>query len=268
MLKSIIDVVDGQNGGAEPGGTNIQEFIMHNVSDHVIYPIHIFNVDLSITKDVLMIWIVAAFLILFLPLIVRSKSLVPKGPVNFIEWIVFFIQDTIIKPNLGEDGYRYAPYLLTAFFFILSSNLLGLVPGGAVATGNISVTASLALLTFFIVQFSNVRKNGIKGYAKSFMPSGVPKIMMPLIFITEVLGMVAKHLALAIRLFANMFGGHLVIFTMIGLIFLFHNIFISPLPIVGDIFVSLLEVLIALIQAYIFTILSAVFIGLGLSSDH
>jgi len=269
LFQHFFQVVSDANGeAAKHSAEDISSYIMHHVQDHVIYPIHIFNVDISITKHVLMIWIVAAFLLISLPLILRSKSLVPKGPANFVEWIVLFIRDSIIVPNLGKEGYKYAPYLLTAFFFILACNLLGLIPGGATATGNISVTISLALLTFIIVQFSNIKKNGFKGYLKSFMPSGVPKLMLPLIFLVEVLGMLAKHLALAIRLFANMFGGHLVIFTLMGLIFLFKNLLISPFPLIGILFVSVLEILISLIQAYIFTILSAVFIGLGISSNH
>ncbi|OQX83161.1 hypothetical protein B6D60_10935 [candidate division KSB1 bacterium 4484_87] len=196
LFQHFFQFVSDEHGeAAEHGAEDIGGYIMHHVQDHVVYPIHIFNMDLSITKHVIMIWIVAAFLLISLPLIIRSKSLVPKGPANFVEWIVIFIQDSIIVPNLGEQGYKYAPYLLTAFFFILACNLLGMIPGGATATGNISVTISLALLTFIVVQFSNIKKNGLKGYLKSFMPSGVPKVMQPLIFMVEVLGMLAKHLA-------------------------------------------------------------------------
>ena len=139
---------------------------------------------------------------------------------------------------------------------------------GSTATGNISVTASLALITFFFVQFANIKKNGFKGYVLSFLPPGLPVLLRPLMFFVEILGMITKHLALAIRLFANMFAGHLVIFTILGLIFFFKNLFISPFSILGIIFVSLLEVLIALIQAYIFTVLSTVFIGISVSSHH
>lgn len=268
FLTSFFDKVQEHGEHAKQGGEKINEFIMHHVQDHVIYQIKIFGVDLSITKHVLMIWIAAAVLLIVLPLIIRSRALAPKGPVNFIEWIVVFLKDAVIDPYLGEDGFKYAPYLLTAFFFILTCNLLGLVPMGAAATGNISVTAAMALLTLILVQFSSIRKNGFGGYIKSFVPPGLPVLVVPIIFIVEVLGMITKHFALAMRLFANMVAGHLVIFTILGLIFLFKNILISPFPILGIIFVSLLEILISLIQAYIFTILSAVFIGTALHPHH
>jgi F-type H+-transporting ATPase subunit a len=268
LLTSFLDKVQEHGEHAEQGGENISEFIMHHVQDHVIYPIHLFGVDLSITKHVVMIWIAAAILAILLPLIIRSRALAPKGPVNFIEWIIVFLKDAVIDPYLGEDGYKYAPYLLTAFFFIITLNLLGLVPMAATATGNISVTAAMALLTLFLVQFSSIRKFGFRGYIKSFVPPGLPGFVVPIIFIVEIMGMITKHFALAMRLFANMFAGHLVIFTLLGLIFLFKNILISPFPIFGILFVSLLEILIALIQAYIFTILSAVFIGAALHPQH
>ncbi|MBC8184917.1 F0F1 ATP synthase subunit A [candidate division KSB1 bacterium] len=267
-LMSFLLSVDEHGRGTEHGSGGIKEYVMHHVKDQVIYPLHIGNFDISITKHVLMLWIAAAILIIFIPLAFRSKTLIPKGPANLIEAIVVYLKETIIDPYLGSEAFKYAPYLLTAFFFIITCNLLGLIPMGATATGNISVTISLALSTLFLVQFSNILKNGFKGYIKSFVPSGIPSVMVPLIFAVEFLGMLTKHVALAIRLFANMFAGHLVIFTIMGLIFLFKNIFIAPFPILGIVFVSLLELLIALIQAYIFTILSAVFIGMGLSSHH
>ena len=267
-LSQVFLLMPEGEHGEQHGSGGMNEFIMHHVKDHVIIPLHIGNFDISITKHVVMLWVASAILILVTALLFRNRTLVPKGAANMIEGIVVYLKTTIIDPNLGEESYRYAPYLLTAFFFILTCNLLGLVPFGATATGNISVTATLALLTFFFVQFANIRKNGLVGYFKSFVPPGLPKLMVPLIFMVEVLGMMTKHLALAIRLFANMFAGHLVIFTIMGLIFLFKNILISPFPILGILFVSLLEVLIAMIQAYIFTILSAVFIGMSVSSHH
>ncbi len=268
FLTAFLDKVQEHGAHADSTGEGINDFIMHHVQDHVIYKINLWGIDLSITKHVLMIWIAAAILAIVLPLIIRSRALAPKGPVNLIEWITVFLKDAIIDPYLGEDGYKYAPYLLTAFFFILTLNLLGLVPMGATATGNISVTAAMALLTLFLVQISGIRKNGFGGYIKSFVPPGLPWFVAPVIFIVEIMGMFTKHFALAMRLFANMFAGHLVIFTLLGLIFLFKNILISPFPIFGILFVSLLEILIALIQAYIFTILSAVFIGAAIHPQH
>jgi len=268
IIAPVLETVNQHGEPTQQGGNSINEFIMHHVSDHVLYELHLFGIDLSITKHVLMIWVGAAILMILLPLIVRSRALAPKGPVNFIEWIVVFLKENIIDPYLGEDASKYGPYLLTAFFFILILNLLGLVPMGATATSNIAVTASMALLTLILVQVSSIRKNGFRGYIKSFVPPGLPFFVVPIIFAVEILGMLTKHFALAIRLFANMIAGHLVIFTILSLIFMFKNYLISPFPILGIIFVSLLEILIALIQAYIFTILSAVFIGMALNPHH
>lgn len=267
-LASFLKEAEEHGAHADSTGGGISEFIMHHVQDHVIYKINLWGIDLSITKHVLMIWIAAAILAILLPLIIRSRALAPRGPVNFIEWIIVFLKDAVIDPYLGEDGYKYAPYLLTAFFFVVTLNLLGLVPMAATATGNISVTAGMALLTLFLVQISSIRKYGFGGYIKSFVPPGLPGFVVPVIFIVEIMGMITKHFALAMRLFANMLAGHLVIFTLLGLIFLFKNLLISPFPILGILFVSLLEILIALIQAYIFTILSAVFIGAAVHPQH
>jgi F-type H+-transporting ATPase subunit a len=268
FLTFFLDKVQEHEEHGKQGGESFNDFVMHHVQDHVILNIHILGIDLSITKHVLMIWMAAAMLLILLPLIIRSRALAPKGPANFIEWIVVFLKEAVIDPYLGDDGFKYAPYLLTAFFFILTLNLLGLVPMGATATGNISVTVAMALLTLILVQFSSIRKYGLIGYIKGFVPPDLPVFVIPMIFIVEVLGMITKHFALAMRLFANMVAGHLVIFTILGLIFLFKNILISPFPILGIIFVSLLEILIALIQAYIFTILSAVFIGAAIHPQH
>lgn len=267
-INHLIEQVEEHGDQVEQGSGSIKEFIMHHVQDQVIYHLKIFGFDISITKHVIMIWIAAAILLTFLPLIIRSRSLAPRGPVNFIEWIVVFLKDTVFEPFLGEDALQFAPYLLTAFFFIITCNLLGLIPMGSTATGNISVTAGMALLTLILVQASSIRKNGLKGYIKSFVPPGLPGFVIPIIFVVEILGMLTKHFALAIRLFANMIAGHLVIFTILSLIFMFKNFLISPFPILGIIFVSLLEILIALIQAYIFTILSAVFIGMAVHPQH
>ncbi|MCI0512205.1 F0F1 ATP synthase subunit A [candidate division KSB1 bacterium] len=268
MLNLFSGTATADTSGAEPGAGMIKEFTMHHIQDQVLIPIQVLGFDISITKHVVMIWIAAAILILCLPLIARSKALIPHGPVNFLEWIIVFLKENVLAPYLGPDQFKYAPYLLTAFFFIVTCNLLGLVPAGATATGNIAVTAGMALITLFLVQFYSIQKNGFTGYLRVFIPPNLPFFVIPIIFMVEVVGMLTKHFALAIRLFANMFAGHLVIFTILGLIFLFKNLIISPFPIFMIIFLSLLEVLIALIQAYIFTILSTVFIGMAIHPEH
>jgi F-type H+-transporting ATPase subunit a len=247
---------------------NINEYSMHHVKDVVLYPLHAFGFDISITKHVLMVWITVAILGIFLPLIVRSRRLAPKGPANALEALVVFLRDELLIPNLGKEGEGYYSYLLTAFFFVMVCNLLGLVPMAATATGNISVTASLACITFILVQFSCIRAHGFVGYIKSFVPSGLPPAIVPFIFLVELVGMFTKHCTLAIRLFANMIAGHLVIFTLLALIFMFKNYIVAPFSIAGVLFISMLEMLVALIQAYIFTILSAIFIGMSVKSHH
>ena len=144
-LMIFLLIIDEHGNGTEHGSGGIKEYVMHHVNDQIIYPLHIGNFDISITKHVLMLWIAAAILIIFIPLAFRSKSLIPKGPANLIEAIVVYLKETIIDPNLGSEASKYGPYLLTAFFFIITCNLLGLIPMGSTATGNISVTVSMAL---------------------------------------------------------------------------------------------------------------------------
>jgi F-type H+-transporting ATPase subunit a len=173
-----------------------------------------------------------------------------------------------MKPYLGHHSHQYAPYLLTAFFFVLLCNLFGLVPLAATATGNISVTAALALLTFCMVQIAGIKNHGLVGYFKGLIPPGLPIFILPIMVPVEIISLLTKHFALAIRLFANMVAGHVVIFALLLIIFTFKYWAVGVVTLGGILFVGLLEVLIALIQAYIFTILSAVFIGLAVHQDH
>ncbi len=254
---------------AEHHEETIAGYILHHIKDSTVIPLHVFGFDVSITKHVIMMWIAAALLLIFLPIIVRSRTGGGKNrAVNFVEAIIVFIREDILKNYLGHEGKRFEPYLLTAFFFILLCNLLGAVPGGSSATGNIAVTGAMALLTFFVVQISGIRHHGLIGYFKGLVPGGLPILLWPLMFVVEIMGLVTKHFSLAIRLFANMTAGHVVIFALLGLIFMFKNIFIAPLPLIGAVAISLLEVLVAFLQAYIFTLLSAVFIGAAVHQEH
>ncbi len=244
-------------------------YIMHHILPHDVIKLPtIFGINLTITNHVIMMWIAAVILIVTFRLAFRRRLLVPSGLANALEALVVFLRDNVILPNLGHDANIYAPYLLTAFFFILLCNLLGLVPYGATATGNIAVTASLAILTFVTVQIAGIRKHGLVGYLKHFCPSGMPFLLQFIMVPVEIISMVTKHFALAIRLFANMIAGHITIFALLSLIFFFKNWLIAPFPLAIILFSSLLEILIALIQAYVFTILSSVFIGASLASEH
>ena len=256
---------------AEHAGDHAEgsDFIMHHIlAQPVIKLPTVLGVDLTITNHILMMWIVSALLIFLFYNSFKKRPTVPKGLANFLESIVIYVKNELIQPNLGHDTKKYASYLLTAFFFIMFANLLGLFPGAATATGNIGVTATLAVLTLLVGQYAVIEKHGIKNYFKQFVPPGLPSFMIPIMLPVEIISLVAKHVALAIRLFANMVAGHIVILAIMSLIFLFKSWLIAPFPLLLMIFSALLEVLISLIQAYVFTMLSAVFIGAALAEEH
>lgn len=255
----------GEEGSQEKLGA---DFIMGHIVDHPLVHIEIFGFDLSITKHVLMMWVVAAIMIAMFVAAFRKPKLVPHGLANFFEFIIEYLEKEVMQPYLGSHTRHYAPYLLTAFFFILMCNLLGLVPGAATATGNISVTAAMALLTFSMVQIAGIKNHGLVGYFKGLIPPGLPIFILPIMVPVELISLCTKHFALAIRLFANMVAGHVVIFALLLIIFTFKSYVIGAVTLGGILFVSLLEILIALIQAYIFTILSSVFIGMAVHQEH
>ncbi|MFQ5649536.1 MAG: F0F1 ATP synthase subunit A [bacterium] len=264
-LTNILPFVgDGGDGHQQLGS----EFIMHHIQDHVVWELHVLGLDISITKNVLMMWIASGILISLLTLAFRRPKMIPTGLANFFEFIVLYLEQEVMKPYLGDDSRKYAPYLLTAFFFVLTCNLMGLIPGAATATGDIGVTAALALLTFTMVQVAGIKNHGLIGYCKGLIPPGLPVFILPIMVPVEVVGLLTKHVALAIRLFANMVAGHVVIFALLLIIFTFKSYLIGGVTLGGILFVSMLEILIAMIQAYIFTILSSVFIGMAVHQDH
>lgn len=282
MIDSTKAIKDTLASGENSSGSWIIEHIVDsNVLDfepfgtiHLpSFDINLFglSIHLSITKHVIFLWI-AALLVAFLLIYTAKsykKSLVPRGIANLIEMIIQFIRDEIVTPTIGEKYIpSFLPFLGTVFFFILTCNLLGLLPYGATATSNISVTASLALLSFLMIQLAGMKKNGVIGYFKGLIPHGVPVFLLPIMFVVEVLGLFTKPFALMIRLFANMTAGHVVILALIGLIFILKTPFISPVSILFALFIYLLELLVALIQAYIFTMLSSLFIGMAIHQEH
>ncbi len=224
--------------------------------------------DMTPTRQVVMMWIAAAALLVVVLSAARRRTLVPHGLYNFIETLVAFVRNEIAIPNMGaEHADRFVPYLVTAFFFILFMNLTGLVPWAATATANLSVTVMMALFTFVITQAAAVKAMGVGGFL-SHLTGGVPKSLWPLWFImvpVEVMGLFTKPFALTVRLFANMVAGHFVILALLGLIFVISPwVALGAVPMALGIF--LLELFVALVQAYIFTMLSALFIGAGLAS--
>ncbi len=231
---------------------------------------HLFGIDLSITKHVVFMWIAVVLLILIFKFVANSykKSRVPKGFANAMEILLLFVRDEIARPTIGKGYERFLPYLLTVFFFILTCNFLGLIPYGSTATSNISVTATLAVISFIMIQGGGMIKNGPVGYFKGLIPHGVPFWLLPIMFVVEILGLFTKPFALAIRLFANMTAGHIVILALIGLIFILKTYFVAPVSVSFALFIYLLEILVAVIQAYIFTMLSSLFIGMAVHQDH
>jgi F-type H+-transporting ATPase subunit a len=230
-------------------------------------------VDMTPTRHVVMMWVAAVLLLLVVLAAARRRQLVPHGLYNFVEVLVAFVRNEIAIPNMGaEHADRFVPYLVTAFFFILFMNLLGLVPWSATATANLSVTVMLALFTFVITQAVAIRHMGLLGFLRH-LTGGVPTSLWPLWFImvpVEVMGLFTKPFALTVRLFANMVAGHFVILALLGLIFVISPwVAFGAVPMALGIF--LLELFVALVQAYIFTMLSALFIGGGIAThgaDH
>jgi F-type H+-transporting ATPase subunit a len=227
--------------------------------------------DLSITKHTVMMWLAALLLIGSLLLFSnRDKSkLVPRGTAaNLFEMLVLFVRDELAIKNIGkEEGPRYVPYLLTAFFFILFMNLLGLFPWMATATGNIAVTCGLALCTFVLTQVAGIRAAGLGGYL-AHLTGGVAPWLWPIMIPVEILGLFTKPFALTIRLFANMLAGHIVIFFLLGLIFMLGHPAVAFVSVPFAMGIYLLELFVAFVQAYVFTMLSALFIGMGVAMAH
>lgn len=235
--------------------------------------------DLSITKNALSLMLSSTLLIFLVMGVARSMKKKPlkgrKGFVGMMEMLIMSINDDVIKPAVGKDYKRYSPYLLTVFFFIFINNLLGLIPifpGGANVTGNIAVTFVLAIGTLLVVNFT-----GTKEYYKEIFWPDVPlwlKVPFPLMPIIELVGVFTKPFALMIRLFANIMAGHSIVLGLTGLIFVTVslataiNASMTALSIIFTIFIYFVELLVAFIQAYVFTMLSAVFIGLARIEPH
>ena len=232
-------------------------------------------IDLSITKNVasmLMSVLLLFFLLRKTALSYKNKKQAPKGIQAFLEPLVLFVRDDIIKSNIGPKHEKYTMFLLTVFFFILINNLTGLLPGSANVTGNISVTVVLSVFTLLITNFS-----GNKGYWKHIIkPPGAPAALLPIMIPVEIFGVFTKPFALMIRLFANITAGHIIILSLVSLIFVASNNgvnvgtgwSVAPLSVIFVLFIYMIELLVAFLQAYIFTLLSAVFIGLAVKEDH
>ena len=223
--------------------------------------------DLSITKNVAMLLINAVLLVLIFRAVAagyrKNKNAAPTGIQSFFEPIILFVRDEIVKPNIGHRYEKFLPYMLTLFFFILFGNLLGLLPGAGNLTGNIAVTMTLAVLTFLITNFS-----GNKTYwSHVFWTPGVPHWLRFVILPVEVVGLFTKPFSLMIRLFVAITAGHIVILGILCLTFIFHSYAVGIGASLISLFINLIELLVAGIQAYVFTMFSSLYIGMA-TADH
>ncbi|PSR54777.1 ATP synthase F0 subunit A [Adhaeribacter arboris] len=228
---------------------------------------HVGPLDFSITKNVASLFLSVALLLgIFFTVAGRYKSnrgKAPRGIQSFFEPIIIFIRDDIAKPNIGPKYERYLPYLLTIFFFIWFNNLLGLMPGGANLTGNIAVTLVLAVFTLVITLFSSNKAY----WAHIFKTPGVPVALLPIMIPIELVGILTKPFSLMVRLFANITAGHIIILSLFSLIFIFKSFAIGPISVAFAIFMNFLELFVALLQAYVFTLLTSMYFG-GAVEEH
>lgn len=232
--------------------------------------------DFSPTRNVVQMLLALAFLVWLLISVAKTYSKgqgvtsAPKGKQNLVEVLVAFVRDEVARPNLRHKANKYLPYLLTVFFFILINNVIGLIPGTANVTGNIAFTMVLGLISFVVILFSS----NAHYWGHIFNPPGVPGFVKPILVLVEFLSVFIKPFALIIRLFANMVAGHIIIICLISLIFIFAQIkpalgfAASPVSIAFTIFIYFIEVLVAFLQAFIFTVLTAVFIGQAFEGEH
>ncbi len=241
----------------------------HLLAGKVSLPsLELFGIDLSITRHVVIMWVASLLLIVLMLRAFRKPRTVPSGLANFFEAIVLFLRDEVVLPIMGEDGKKYLPFLLTLFFFILFCNLLGLVPYSATATGNISVTAGLALCSFLVMLGAGIANNGLFGYFKSLIPSGVPPVLLIILIPVELIGLLVKPFALCVRLFANMTGGHVAILVFLGLISILQSEWIAIGSVPFAVAIYMLEIFVGFVQAFVFTLLSTVFISMAAHPDH
>jgi F-type H+-transporting ATPase subunit a len=237
---------------------------------HVVVSNHMFAVGVTML-----------LLLIAIPLSARSKNLIPKGFRNLVESVCVFLREEVAKPIMGEHTDRYINFIWTVFFFILTLNLFGMVPTekiivlltgkenslGGPATANIWITGAMAVVAFFMTHISGVREQGLWRYIVNFVPP-VPWWLLPLMYFLEIISALVRPFALAVRLFANIIAGHILLATFISLIFVFKNYGVAAVSILGAVALSLMELLVAFIQAYIFTFLTTIYIGSSITAEH
>jgi len=253
---------------AASGHGGIAEILMHHVTDQPFWGLP--------SKHLVFFVLAALAVIVVAQLAVRSyRAGIPRGLGAVVEMIVVFIRDDIAEKNIGrDDGRTFTPLLCSFFFFILVAALLGLLPFSATSTGNLAVTMALATASFFAQQYAGISKYGVVHHFAALVPPGLPAWLLPIMIPVEILSLFTKPFALMIRLFANMLAGHMVITTLLLLVPLmagvstFFGVSMIPVSLFLSLFIMMLEVLVAFIQAYIFTLLTSIFIGMYAHPAH
>jgi len=241
----------------------------------------LFGFEVIVTNHMFMVTLAAVLMLILLPIAVRGGGLVRRGFGNLIESVCVFIREEVARPFMGDVTDRYIGFVWTVFFFILSLNLLGMVPIGRIitlltgkvthlegaATANIWVVGALAMISFFAIHVSGIKQQGVKDYFKHFAPA-VPWPIMPFIYALEIISALVKPFALAIRLFANILAGHVVLATLLGFVFIFRSYAVGVASVTAAVLLSFLELFVAFLQAYIFTFLTSIFIGFAVKPQH
>lgn len=227
----------------------------------------VFGIDLSITKAVVVLWISLALVFLLVWMAGRRARMVPSRLQNMMESMLEFVRESMVLEVMGKEGLPYFPLVATLFLFILVTNLIGLIPGSYAATSLTGTTAAWAVIVFITYHLIGVRKHGAFGYLKSFVPSGVPIPLLIIMLPIEIVSHAARPFSLAVRLFANMTAGHLVllVFTVMAISSVWY---MKWLPFAGVVVFYLFEIFVSFIQAYIFAILTAIYIGGAIHVEH
>lgn len=274
---SLVLAASGGEGGEGGHGNPFDYLFGHVVAQPSIFGIHLPEVfgmqiwNLQIYQLLAIVLIFVAFFPVRRAITTGSGGFVTKVFAGWVAWL----RDEVIYPNVGEkDGRKLLPMFLSLFFFITFMNLLGLVPYGATATASVFVTGGLALITLVVMLIGGMAAQGPLKFWVNLVPSGVPGYLWPMLFLLEFMGLIIKPFALTMRLMANMTGGHLVILSFLGLMFFFAQDStaigwsVSPLVVGMSVFMMIIEGFVALLQAYVFTLLSAIFVGMCLHPDH
>jgi F-type H+-transporting ATPase subunit a len=310
--QAVDHAAAGHGEGAAEGfnaGATIIEHVSNSSTDHpLIHLPHVFGIDMSVTKHVFMLWLVAAVSFVFITWLVRRQAGkadgMPTGGFGALEYLVEFVRDSIVLPNIGRKRVAmWTPLLLTLFVFIFCANAIGLIPifdvlallnhyvihpeqgsflasvvhGGTTATANYNVTAALATITFFAIIIAGTQAHGFINHWKNLVPHGLAWPVYIILIPIEIMGMFVKPFALTMRLAANMTGGHIAILAILSFVFLFAEMFGQAVAGIGvglavsvplSVGISALEIIVVAVQAYVFTLLTAVFIGMAIHVHH